>query len=144
MIFKRNFRQQKLNLFLSRKEEHPFKKAKCAFGKHLEYQKTILKDALDLVKNLRVGSRKKLMDWQQNFVLTCNSLPQLFDELREHYPDITYILTSRLLQDALENLFGRLRHLAGNDKSFGSLGFRRLLRSLILGAGDDIPISGHS
>ena len=103
-----------------------------------------MKDASDLVKDLRVGPRKTLMDWQKNFVLTCNSLPQLFDELQEYYPNISYILTSRLLQDALENLFGRLRRLAGNDKSFGSLGFRRLLRSLILGAGDDIPISGYS
>ena len=57
---------------------------------------------------------------------------KLFDEITQTYPEVTYILTSRLLQDALENLFGRLRRLAGNDKSFGSLIFRRLLRNLIL------------
>lgn len=91
-----------------------------------------------------MGDRTELMDWQKNFVLTNKALTQLFDEITETYSEVTYILTSRLLQDALENLFGRLRRLAGTDKSFGSLVFRRLLRNLILGAGDNIPISGHS
>ena len=97
----------------------------------------------NLVRNLKVGDRTDLMDWQKNFLITCAALPKLFDELQELYPEVAYILTTRLLQDALENLFGRLRYLAGNDKRFGSLTFRRLLRTLILG-GDDIPISGHS
>ena len=102
-----------------------------------------MKEVADLVRNLKVGDRTDLMDWQKNFLITCAALPKLFDELQELYPEVAYILTTRLLQDALENLFGRLRYLAGNDKRFGALTFRRLLRTLILG-GDDIPISGHS
>ena len=138
-------KQHKFNLYKSRKEEHHYKEAKCGFGgDHLEYQKNILKEAADIVRNLKVGDREDLMDWQQNFLITCEALPKLFDQLKELYPEISCILTTRLLQDALENLFGRLRYLAGNDKSFGSLTCRRLLRSLILGAADDIPIRGYS
>ena len=138
-------KQQKFNLYKSRKEEHHYKEAKCGFGgDHLEYQKKILKEAADIVRNLKVGDREDLMDWQKNFLITCEALPKLFEQLQELYPEISYILTTRLLQDALENLFGRLRYLAGNDTRFGSLKFRRLLRSLILGAADDIPIKGHS
>ena len=110
----------------------------------MEYQKNILKEAADIVRNLRVGDRENLMDWQKNFLITCAALPKLFDQLKELYPDISCILTTGLLQDALENLFGRLRYLAGNDKRFGALTFRRLLRNLILGDSDNIPISGHS
>ena len=135
--------KQNLIFCFSRKQEDLLKKAKCGFGQHLQFQKQILNDAATLVLELRVGDRTELMDWQKNFILTCKALSLLFDEITQTYPDVTYILTSRLLQDALENLFGRLRRLAGNDKSFGSLIFRRLLRNLILGAGDDIPISGH-
>ena len=138
-------KQQKFNLYKSRKEEHEYKEAKCGFGgDHLEYQKNILKEAADIVRNLRVGDRENLMDWQKNFLITCAALPKLFDQLKELYPDISCILTTGLLQDALENLFGRLRYLAGNDKRFGALTFRRLLRNLILGDSDNIPISGHS
>ena len=110
----------------------------------MEYQKNILKEAADIVRNLKVGDREDLMDWQKNFLITCEALPKLFEQLKELYPEISFILTTRLLQDALENLFGRLRYLAGNDKRFGALTCRRLLRSLILGAADDIPIRGHS
>ena len=110
----------------------------------MEFQKKILKEAADIVRNLRVGDRTELMDWQKNFLITCAALPKLFDELQELYPEAAYILTSRLLQDALENLFGRLRFLAGFDKTFGALKFRRLLRTLILGGGDEIPIPGHT
>jgi hypothetical protein len=38
-------------------------------------------------------------------------------------------------QDALENLFCQLRFLAGFEKTFGALKFKRLLRDYILGAG---------
>ena len=48
-------------------------------------------------------------------------------------------MSSRVLQDALENLFGQIKWMAGNDKSFGALTFIRILRNLILGAGDIVP-----
>ena len=48
-------------------------------------------------------------------------------------------MSSRILQDALENLFGQIKWMAGNDKSFGALTFIRILRNLILGAGDIVP-----
>lgn len=56
-----------------------------------------------------------------------------------HENQIEFILTSRLLQDALESLFGKLRWMAGNNKSFGALAFKRILRNYILGCGDVIP-----
>ena len=59
--------------------------------------------------------------------------------LISHENQIEFILTSRLLQDDLESLFGKLRYMAGNNKSFGALAFKRILRNYILGCGDVIP-----
>ena len=44
-----------------------------------------------------------------------------------------YILTSRLLTDALESLFGKLKWMAGLNNGFGALSFKRVLRNYILG-----------
>ena len=52
---------------------------------------------------------------------------------------IDFILSSRVLQDALESLFGKLRFMGGTNKSFGALSFKRILRNYILGCGDVIP-----
>ena len=55
------------------------------------------------------------------------------------YQQISSIYTLYLLQDTLERTFGKLKWLAGSQKSFGALSFKRLLRNYILGCGEIIP-----
>ena len=42
-------------------------------------------------------------------------------------------------KDGCENIFSQLRFLGGNNRDFGSLQFRRILKRLILGGGHKIP-----
>ena len=48
------------------------------------------------------------------------------------------------IKDGLENVFGRLHFMAGNNRNFGALQFRRLLKSYILGGGHKIPMQRGS
>merc|ERR1712020_55423 len=43
--------------------------------------------------------------------MSCVALPALYKYLQERHPQIKYILTCRLNQDALENFFSRVRGL---------------------------------
>ena len=49
------------------------------------------------------------------------------------------MFTLYLLQDTLERTFGKIKWLAGSQRSFGALSFTRLLRNFILGCGEVIP-----
>ena len=49
------------------------------------------------------------------------------------------MFTLYLLQDTLERTFGKIKWLAGSQRSFGALSFKRLLRNFILGCGEVIP-----
>ena len=55
-----------------------------------------------------------------------------------HSNTVIFFTECLIFQDALENLFCQLRFLAGFEKTFGALKFKRLLRDYILGAGIDL------
>ena len=59
--------------------------------------------------------------------------------LQFSFPKVFFILTTYLLQDSLERVFGKIKWLAGSARSFGALSFKRLLRNFILGCGEVIP-----
>ena len=79
------------------------KLAKKPFGAigAFEHQTKILKDFDQLIRNIRVGKRETLMQWQKNCLWSTKALPLMFDELKENYSDFKFILTCRILQDAL-------------------------------------------
>ena len=64
----------------------------------------------------------------------------LYDYLKKEYKT-DYLLTGRLNQDALEGLFSKLRFLGRNERTFGALRFKQLLRNFILGASNCLPVS---
>ena len=72
--------------------------------------------------------------------MASRAVMMLFEDLKSMY-NVEYILTTRLNQDVVENLFSQLRYSGGSDPKFGALKFRQLLRDFILGATQFIPSS---
>ena len=76
------------DVFNSRSDSHKSKKAKCAYGVHLELQNSILKDFSHLVENMLVGKHVNLIDFQYGVISCSNALPMLYIELQFQYQDV--------------------------------------------------------
>lgn len=67
----------------------------------------------NFMHEMRVCGHKYLLPFQKGVILNNISLQQLLPYLQEKYRtndfNLTYILTNRLTQDCLENLFSFLR-----------------------------------
>ena len=75
------------DVFNSRSDSH-MKKAKCAYGIHLELQNSILTDFSQLVENMLVGNHVNLIDFQYGVITCSNALPMLYIELQFQYQDV--------------------------------------------------------
>jgi hypothetical protein len=97
----------------SRKKYH-WKKNKCAFGLYEQQQTDVLKKMLDLVQNMYFGDETSLKKkpFQTGIIVSIHSTLDLFTDLKKE--GISFLLTSKLNQDALENVFSQIRALGGN------------------------------
>lgn len=77
---------------------------KLPYGKKLEIQDEVLEKAKQLFRTMRARSKNALQIFQKGAIISTISLQKLFTDLKERY-GIHYILTHRLNQDCLENLF---------------------------------------
>ena len=97
----------------SRREKDPTVPLRSAYGGSMTAeQNKVLKDMLTLVTKMRTitkkGNKKKgLCPFQKGIAMSCVGLPKLWEYLRARHPEIKYLLTCRLNQDALENFFSR-------------------------------------
>lgn len=133
-----------------------------AFGLNLEYQNNILNRMSQVMEAIRVKNKKLKQPFQkgemQNFyinffiphmcvflgLLVSNfSLASLFQYLKEKF-DITYILTSRLNQDVLEQLFSNLRSKGGSNDHPNALDFQHRLKWYILGKCNEDILTGNT
>lgn len=91
----------------------------------------------EFITSMRVCERNKLLPFQKGISLCCQSLPGLFEHLKQMYViddhPIEYLLTSRLNQDVLENCFSFLRGMGGANNHPNALDIRNRLRWYILG-----------
>lgn len=115
-------------------ERDPKKKP---YGLNLDYQNDLLNTMTNFMYKMRVDGHKNLLLFQKGVILNNTSLQQLLPYLQEKYRTnnfkLTYILTNRLTQDCLENLFSFLRAMgAGNDQP-SALNLRYRLRLYLLG-----------
>ncbi|KFM75205.1 Transposable element P transposase, partial [Stegodyphus mimosarum] len=81
----------------------------CAYGIHEVIQERTLKKFYELCDNMRVGKTKHLLPFQKGFMMSIRSLLGLFSDMKQF--GVKYLLTSKLNQDCLENLFSRIRGL---------------------------------
>ena len=63
---------------------------------------------LEATRDLRVGDHKERIIWQDGLIKSTTALPLLFEYLKKTY-NIDYLMTARLNQDALENIFSQIR-----------------------------------
>ncbi|OXU21701.1 hypothetical protein TSAR_012429 [Trichomalopsis sarcophagae] len=108
-----------------------------AYGLDLDRQNAILHDMSEFIKDLRVGNHKNLIDCQKGILRNNASLKSLFTYLKNTYStenfEIEYLLTFRLNQDILENLFSYLRAMGAAHDHPSALDIKNRLRLYILG-----------
>lgn len=86
---------------------------------------------------MKVKGHKNLLPFQKDVLLDNISLQQLLPYLQETYITVhfhvMYVMTNRLTQDCLENLFFYLRAMGATNNQLSALNLRYRLRWYILG-----------
>lgn len=104
-----------------------------AYGIDLEKQNAILNEVTNVVKNMRVHKRKSLLPFQKGILLCNASLMRLYQDVISENADMQYIMTNRLNQDVIENLFAYIRAMGASYDNPTPLQFRYRLRWYVLG-----------
>jgi hypothetical protein len=73
-----------------------------------------LVDVVDMVESMVRPNKKSIQVFQKGIIISTNSIKQLFFEMKQRY-SIDYLLTYKVNQDVLENLFSRIRCWGGTD-----------------------------
>ena len=121
---------QLFNSFNSRtiKCTHKFREAISNNSNHVDF----LQKTLDWLATIQSGSKSAqrlpcLLGWE----MAIKSLLNLWEELRTHY-GVDNLLTSRLNQDSVENLFSIIRSKGGHMDNPNPTQFRQLLRKCMI------------
>ena len=109
---------------------------KSGYGKHLEQQDAILQRMFDMVTKMRqIGTKPKakLKPFQEGIARSINSIRNLFKSLKKDY-NISYLLTSHVNQDCVENAFSRIRGIGGTHVTPNPTECLNRLRLLMIGS----------
>lgn len=119
------------------KKPTDIKQSRNAFGINFVEQTAILNKMKETARTMRVGARNSLLPFQKGLITSCTSLSELYKYLKEQY-NLTYIMTARLNQDALEHFFGCLRQIGGTTHQHPSpVQVKYRIRSYLLGKHTD-------
>lgn len=110
------------------KDYSPFK---SPYGRFLKEQNQLLEDVKDLMLTMRCNGRSSLMLFQKGILISISALQHLYSEVSK--VGVKYILTHRLNQDILENLFSVLRMRGGGNDHPTPVDAVYRLRMVILG-----------
>ena len=95
---------------------HNVKPHRCGMGLHEAEQIQALMRMKSLMETMRYSDneeRKSKKPFQKGIIISIESILSLYEEMKtEGY---SYLLTSRLNQDCLENLFSRIRGMGSNN-----------------------------
>ena len=104
----------------SRMKYHPYNKIKSGLGVHWEKQEESLHQMYELVSQMvfgrtgrMTGERKQMIAFQKGILCSIKSVQSLWEELRQE--GFSYLLTHKLNQDFVENLFSAIRGMGGSD-----------------------------
>ena len=119
----------------SRVKYHRYNKIKSGLGVHFEKQEESLNRMYELVSQMVIGptpkmngERKQMVAFQKGILCSINSVRSLFDELRKE--GFSYLLTHKLNQDFVENLFSAIRGMGGSDTNPDPVTFCNRIRIL--------------
>lgn len=107
------------------------------YGINAEKQNELLAKVSLLVKDMRVGKRSNLLPFQKGILISNESLKNLYNDMKmmfenTQYP-VTYIMTTRLNQNVVENLFAYIRAMKACNDRPTALDLRYRFRWYILG-----------
>lgn len=108
-----------------------------AYGINTEKQNELLAEVSLLVKDMRVGKKNNLLPFQKGILINNESLKNLYNDIKimfenNQYP-VTYIMTTRLNQDVVENLFAYIRAMGACNDRPTAFDLRYRFRWYILG-----------
>ena len=107
----------------SRTGQHKVHDLKSGFGLHYKRQEAILLRAIDMAEKMRAilkqgpfaktlaKKKNSLIPFQEGIMMSSKAVLMLWGDIKNKYPDVNFIMTARLNQDLVENLFSRLRGL---------------------------------
>ncbi len=128
-----------------------------ALGWESKFKKTttqleILSRAKEELGNMRVidikhyqksGIKKPVkspLPFQKGWLVSIDSAIELYEKMRAKY-NASFLMTSRINQDILENLFSRIRYIAGANTHPGCVEFMNRLRLVVLGKSSEFIIA---
>ena len=121
----------------SRTKYHRYNEIKSGLGVNWEEQENSLNKMYELVSQMVIGrtekmkgERKEMVAFQKGILCSIKSVRSLFEELREE--GFSYLLTHKLNQDILENLFSAIRGMGGSDTNPDPVTFCNRIRILKL------------
>lgn len=121
--------------------------SQAAYGKNLPKQDETLDKVTDLMKVIEFGKKDSLRPFQKGIILNNKSLKKLLEYLKEKHETeqfkISYILTNRLNQDCLENLFSIIRAMGRTNDHPSALEFEHRFKSYILGRHAEVFFSRY-
>lgn len=118
-----------MNSYVPKLYGQPFERA---YGLELDNQDKILDSMLETIKSMRCSGKKCLQLFQKGCLISINSLKSLYKELKETYK-VDFILTHRLNQDSIENLFSQIRTRGGLNDHPSPMEALYRIRMIILG-----------
>jgi len=106
--------------------------AKSPYGMSFGEQENLLNKAFQTFSSMKVGIRKRrtYAPFQKGLLIHIVSLRGLFKELRQEH-NVKYILTSRLNQDYLENIFSQIRGMGRLHATPTALEFQYRVKRVI-------------
>lgn len=104
------------------------------YGVDLVQQNNILAKVTSTTKHMKVGNRQALLPFQKGILICNSSLRNLYYDLKKKFnSEMSYVITSRLNQDVVENLFSYIRSMGATNDRPTALDIRYRLRWYILG-----------
>lgn len=110
--------------------------SKEPYGISYENQKHTIDRMTNVMARPIVPGKKTLDPFQKGIIITNNALDMLLKYVQRY--GMTYIITSRLNQDVLENFFGAIRSKGGLNDHPSPQQFKYRLRKYILGMYENV------
>ncbi len=114
------------------------KKLSCAFGIHYSEQLHALTKMETLIKTMKIKGKKTMLPFQKGILMSINAIKGLHEACSNQ--GLTFIMTTHVNQDNLENLFSRIRCITANNTHPSPVEAMRRLRILLIGGGHDIVV----
>ena len=108
---------------------------RCGFGVKLNMQMEALDDMQKLVENMRFSKKESCttkLPFQQGILVSIRSTKEIYHDMMQLLPDISFIMTCRLNSDISENKFSQIRGIGGDQSHPGPVTAINRMRSLVI------------